>query len=135
MSQSDETLVGKIIHERLPIEWMRYNMFLSNNKYKNIPMLVFRVQASCPDSMIEKLKNSVNNFEGKLNWIVFKDPLSKKGNYLLSISELEELYKQYNAGQTQYNQMDFWGIDKYKDYCDCAIQDIPMLAKHIAETL
>ena len=33
------------------------------------------------------------------------------------------------------NQRDFFGAEKYKEYCDDAIQDIPMLAKHIAEKL
>lgn len=135
MSHKDEILVGKIIHEKLSIEWMRYNMFLSSNKYKNIPMLVFRVQDSCSDRLIEKLKNCVCDFEGKLNWRVFKDPLSGKGNYLLSISELEDFYKKCNAGQIKYNQMDFFGKEKYQKYCDYAIQDIPILAKHIHETL
>lgn len=56
MSQYEETLVGKIIHEKIPIEWMRYNMYIEDDKYRNIPMLVFRVQDSCPNSMIEELK-------------------------------------------------------------------------------
>lgn len=135
MSQHEETLVGKIIHEKIPIEWMRYNMFLTNNKYKNIPMLVFRVQDSCSNSLIEDLKKSVNGFNGKLRWKVFKNPLTRKDNYLLSIFELEELYMQCYAGQIQYNQVEFFGEERYKKYCDDAIQDIPMLAKHIAETL
>lgn len=108
MSQHEETLVGKIIHEKIPIEWMRYNMFLTNNKYKSIPMLVFRVQDSCSNSLIEDLKKSVNDFNGKLRWKVFKNPLTRKDNF---------------------------GEERYKKYCDDAIQDIPMLAKHIAETL
>jgi len=132
---NNETCIGKILHSKLPIEWMRFNMYIEADKYRNIPMLVFRVHESCPDSLIEKLKNCVNNFKGKQNWNVFKDPLSGKGNYLLSISELEDLYKQCYVRQIQYNQIDFFGIDKYKRYCDCAIQDIPMLAKHIAKTL
>ena len=135
MSQNDETLIGKIIHEKLPVEWMRYNMFLSNDKYRNIPMLVFRVQDSCPEILIEKLKSSVESFEGKLNWKVFQDPLSRMGNYLLTVSELEVLYKQCCVEQIQYDQKDYFGTDNYKIYCECAIQDIPMLAKHISETI
>ncbi len=132
---NNETCIGKIVHSKLPIEWMRYNMYIEDDKYRNIPMLVFRVQESCPENLVDNLKDCIDNFNGKLNWKVFKDPLSRKGNYLITISELEDLYNQCYAGQTQYNQIDFFGTEKYRKYCDCAIYDIPMLAKHIAETL
>ena len=73
--------------------------------------------------------------KGNLNWKMFKDPLSRKGNYLNTNSELEVLHRECCAGTVQYNQIDFWGAEKYKKYCDDAIQDIPMLEKHIEETL
>ena len=132
---NNETCIGKIVHSKLPIEWMRYNMYIEDDKYRNIPMLVFRVQESCPENLVDNLKDCIDNFNGKLNWKVFKDPLSRKGNYLITISELEDLYNQCYEGQTQYSQIDFFGTEKYRKYCDCAIYDIPMLAKHIAETL
>jgi len=131
----NETCIGKIIHSKLPIEWMRYNMYIADDKYRNIPMLVFRVQASCPENLVYNLKDCIDNFKGNLNWKMFKDPLSGKGNYLVTISELEDLYNQCYAGKIQYNQIDFLGTEKYRRYCDCAIHDIPMLAQHIAETL
>ena len=37
--------------------------------------------------------------------------------------------------QIRYNQVDYFGTERYKKFCDDAILDIPMLAKHIAETL
>lgn len=70
-----------------------------------------------------------------MSWNIFTNPLTRKANYLLSISELEDLYMQCYAREIPYNQIDFLGKEKYKKYCDDAIQDIPMLAKHIAETL
>lgn len=132
---NNETCIGKIVHSKLPIEWMRYNMYIEDDKYRNIPMLVFRVKDSCPENLVDNLKDCIDNFNGKLSWKVFKDPLSRKGNYLITISELEDLYNQCYAGQTQYNPIYFFGTKKYRKYCDCAIYDIPMLAKHIAETL
>ncbi len=119
----------------IPIEWMRYNMYIEDDRYRNIPMLVFRVQDSCPENIIDSLKKCVDAFKGNLNWKMFKDPLSRKGNYLITISELEVLHRECCAGRVQYNQIDFWGAEKYKKYCDDAIQDIPMLEKHIEETL
>lgn len=132
---NNEKCIGKILHSKLPIEWMRFNMYIETDKYRNIPMLVFRIQESCPENLIDNLKNSVDNFEGSVNWKVFKDPLSRNGNYLLTVSELEDLHRKCYAGQVQYNQKDYFGVEYFKKYCDDAIQDIPMLAKHIAETL
>lgn len=133
--KNNETCIGIILHSKFPIEWMRYNMYIESDKYRNIPMLVFRLQEPCPENLINNLKMCVESFEGNANWKVFKDPLSGKGNYLLTISELEDLHKTCCEGQVQYNQMDFFGIEKYKSYCDCAIHDIPMLEKHIIKNL
>ena len=131
----NETCIGKIIHAKLPIEWMRYNMYTEDDRYRNIPMLVFRVQESCPEDLVDALKKCIDNFEGKISWKVFKNPLTRKDNYLLSISELKDLYMQSYSEQIQYNQIDYFGAERYKKFCDDAILDIPMLAKHIAETL
>lgn len=131
----NETCIGKIIYSKLPIEWMRYNMYIEDDRYRNIPMLVFRVQESCSENIVDALKECIDNFEGKISWKVFKNPMTRKGNYLLSISELENLYMQSYSEQIQYNQKEFFGAERYKKFCDDAILDIPMLAKHIAETL
>jgi len=132
---NNETCIGKIVYSKLPIEWMRYNMYAEEDKYRSIPMLVFRVQASCPRYLIENLKQCVDGFKGKSKWTMFKDPLSKKGNYLITIFELEEFYQKSNVEEVPYNPIDYFGIEKYKEYCDSAIHDMPMLAKHISDTL
>lgn len=134
-SENQEKCIGRLIHSCIPIEWMRYNMYIEDDRYRNIPMLVFRVQDSCPPNIIDSLKECVDTFKENRKWKLFKDPLSRKGNYLITISELEVLHKECCEGRVQYNQRDFFGAEKYKEYCDDAIQDIPMLAKHIAEKL
>ena len=110
-------------------------MYTESNKYRNIPMLVFRVQESCPENLVDTLKECIDSFEGKISWKVFENPMTRKTNYVLSISELEDLYKQSCSEQIQYNQIDYFGAEKYKKFCDDAILEIPMLAKHIARTL
>ena len=132
---NNETCIGKIVYSKLPIEWMRYNMYTEEDKYRSIPMLVFRVKDSCPKCLIENLKQCVEGYKGKSNWTMFKDPLSRKGNYLITIFELEEFYQKSNVENIPYNPMDYFGIEKYKVYCDSAIYDIPMLAKVISENL
>ena len=135
MEENEEKCIGKLIHSRIPIEWMRYNMYIEDDRYRNIPMLVFRVQDSCPENIIDSLPPYVLDAEVNLKGEVGVDPLSRKGNYLITISELEVLHRECCAGRVQYNQIDFLGGEKYKKYCDDAIQDIPMLEKHIEETL
>ena len=131
----NETCIGKIIYSKLHIEWMRYNMYIEDDRYRNIPMLVFRLQESCPENLVDTLKECVDNFKGKISWKVFRNPMTRKANYLLSISGLEDLYMQSYLEQIQYNQIEYFGIERYKKFCDDAILGIPMLAKHIAETL
>ena len=110
-------------------------MYIEDDRYRNIPMLVFRIQASFPENLIDTLKACIDNFEGRVSWKVFKTPMKRKANYLLSISELEDFYLQSYLEQNQCNQADYFGTERYKQLCDDAILDIPMLAKHIAETL
>ena len=92
------------------------------------------MQESCPENLVDTLKKCIDNFEGKICWKVFKNPMTRKTNYLLSISELEDFYMQSYLEQIQCNQIDYFGAERYKKFCDDAIVDIPMLAKHIAET-
>lgn len=58
--QNKGKCIGKLIHNRIPIEWMRYNMYIKDDRYRNIPMLVFRVQDSCPENLIDNLKECVD---------------------------------------------------------------------------
>ena len=131
MDQNEEKIIGKIIHKKLSIEWMRYNMFSLNNIYKNIPILVFRVSGSEKNDQVKKLESCVASFEGKSSWKVFRDPLSRKGNYLLTIATVEKIRKVCHEKGIIYNERDYLGNERYKLYCEQAIQDIPLLAKHI----
>ena len=131
MEESNEKLIGKLIKSYILIEWIRFNMYFEDDVYRNIPMLVFRVQDSCSSDLIDTLKMCVDTFKGKMHWKMFKDPLSRKGNYLITISELESLHNEYYAGKIQYSQVDFFGEENFKRYCDDAVQDIPELARHI----
>ena len=131
MNRDEEKVIGKIIHNRLPVEWMRYNMFSSNNIYKNIPVLVFRINESDMGDQLKKLEVSVESFEGKNTWKVFKDPLSGKGNYLLTLALMENFRKECHEKNIVYNEKEYLGNERYKLCCERAIQDIPLLAEHI----
>lgn len=135
MEENKEKCIGRIIHNRIPIEWMRFDMYIESDIYRNIPMLVFRVESYCPENLLDSLKKCVEKFHGMANWKLFKDPLSRRGNYILTISELEELHRKCCLGQIQYNQKNYFGMENYKKYCEYAVEDIPMLAKYIDEKL
>lgn len=135
MERNDEKIIGKIIHNRFPVEWMRYNMFSSENIYRNIPLLVFRFREEELGEQLEGLQNCVVSFNGKIAWKIFKDPLSPKGNYLLTIAIMEDFRREcYEKGMI-YNEQEFLGSERYKLFCEDAVHDIPLLAKHIEHYL
>lgn len=43
-------------------------------------MLVFRVQESCPENLVDTLKECIDSFEGKISWKVFENPMTRKTN-------------------------------------------------------
>lgn len=98
-------------------------------------MLVFRIGKTCSKELIEKLERCVENFHGKIDWKLFRDPLSRKGNYLLTISALEVMHKECCVDQNKYNQKIYFGIDKFKKYCEDAVDDIPLLAEYIEKSI
>ena len=124
-----ETAIGKKICSILPVEWMRFNMFHSNDVYYNIPMLVFRT--NCSDGNMVKLQKSLDMFEGNEKWSVFIDPYSRKGNYILSIEIVKEIYREGHRKGILFNEREYLGEECYKMHCEHAIEDIPPLLNHI----
>lgn len=135
MEEKMEKCIGKIVQKIFPIEWMRVDMYSSQNIYKTIPMLVFRVKENSSVDLIEKLETCIYNFQGRMSWKLFKDPLSRNGNYLLTIVELQKLHMQCYESQIEYNQKKYFGIEKFKLYCEYAIEDIPLLAEYIEKNM
>lgn len=75
MEQNIEKIIGTIICNKLPVEWMRYNMFSSKDIYINIPILVFRLSKSDSNERVIEPGRCVESFQGQNSWKVFKDPL------------------------------------------------------------
>ena len=123
--------VAKVICKKIPVDWIRFDMYFQDDIYRTIPMLVFRVKESCSENMILELIKCVEAFEGKVKWKMFRDPLSKSGNFVLTIAKMEDLHNKCNKGQIDYNQKLYFGITTYNKYCECAIEDIPLLAEYI----
>ena len=132
MGQNMEKVIGKTIHNILSIEWMRYNMFSENDIYKNIPMLVFRVNEIESKEELIKLGKCVADFNGNISWKLFCDSLSEKGKYLLTIDAIEEVREACFQKKLMYNEREYFGEEIYKLYCEQAVKDIPFLAVHIS---
>lgn len=113
----------------LPVEWIRFNMFKINDIYYTIPMLVFRL--SYLDENMERLKVCVDSFKGREGWTIFKNPLSKNNNYILSIDVVEEIIIKSYKDNKVYNAREYLGDEDYEMICRNAIQDIPNLLEAI----
>lgn len=131
MEQNKEKIIGKIISNKFPVEWMRYNMYSSDDIYNNIPMLVFRFSNSSMNERVKELERCVDGFQGINSWKVFRDPLSRKGNYLLTLAIMEGIRKECYEKGINYDEKELLGDRKYRLYCEQAILDIPLLAEHI----
>ncbi|WP_207667196.1 hypothetical protein [Butyrivibrio sp. X503] len=131
MDKQYETAIGKLLSDMLPVEWMRFTMFYVDDIYNGIPMLVFRLKSE--DGNMESLQKSIDAFSGNEKWCVFMNPFSRKGNYILSIEPIKEMYLEgYDKG-APYNEKDYFGEDEYKALCERAVWDIPMLLDHIGK--
>ena len=106
-------------------------MYSSDDIYKNIPMLVFRLSNSSMNERVKELEKCVDGFQGINSWKVFRDPLSRKGNYLLTIAIIESIRKECYEKGTDYDEKEYLGDRRYRLYCEQAILDIPLLAEHI----
>lgn len=126
MNKEYETIIGKMLKEYVPIEWMRYKMFHVDDVYSSIPMLVFRLEQK--DDKFDMLLKCIDNFKGNARWEIFRNPYTRKENYLLTVSEVKQMYQEEKE-KLMY-QKDFFG-DEYIEICDKALSDIPGLARHI----
>lgn len=126
MEKQVETILGHTVVDFLPVEWIKYTMFHIEEKYLHVPMLVFRLIEK--DNKFEKFVECINAFEGNSKWVVFRNPFSRKENYILSIYELKEMY-QIDKEELP-SQREYFG-DGYEKICDNAISDIVELTEHI----
>lgn len=46
---------------------------------------------------------------------------------------MEEIHKEYVGRVENYNQKQYFGEERYKSYCEQAVEDIPLLAYHIEQ--
>ncbi len=129
MDNSYEIAIGKKICDILPVEWIKFNMFNTNDIFNTIPMLVFRVNYL--DENMDRLKKCINLFKGRESWKIFRNPLSRNNNFILSIEVVEKILLKSCEDNKLYNERDYLGDEEYEMKCINAIQDIPFLSEAI----
>ena len=126
MGKECETILGHTVVEYVPIEWIRFTMFNTENRYARVPMLVFRLEQK--DESFDRLIECINDFKGNATWCVFCNSHSRKENYILPVIELKELYQ--TGKEVLPDQKEFFG-NKLEEICDKAINDISELTNHV----
>lgn len=56
-------------------------------------MLVFRINDYNTNEQIRNLENCVACFRGRSLWELFRDPLSRRGNYVLTLAVIKKIVK------------------------------------------
>lgn len=130
MEKENESRIGKLIHDELPIEWMRYKMFHIEDRFMFIPFLVFRFEEYYEKKDIEKLCECIEQFEGKQKWKLFRYFWTRRDNYLLTLDvAYKKMAQCYKEGRDYKEKEEFKNC--YKQLCEEAIEDVPKLAEHL----
>ncbi len=132
---SNATLIADYLKENFPIEQIKYNMYVEGDIYHRVPVLVFRFVKDIDKTLYDELRESVESFQGKIKWTVFKSFYGKKiKNYLLCPEKLYEMERElHNRGET-LSEKDYFSNQEYKELCEDGVSDIPHLFTHITKT-
>ena len=133
--KNDERLVAYILESKISLEWIRYNMYDSDDIYRNIPILVFRFDETCNESISERLNKVITSFSGIEKWCIFRHPVTRKETYILSIEQWRDILFTRDKMLLEKKIELFKKSDEYRKCCKGAIEDIPLLAKYIEENL
>jgi hypothetical protein len=78
------------------------------------------------------LVNCIKGFKGNIDWDIFRDPYTRKDNYIISVKELNQLYTLDKNDMP--SQIEYFGKERFYNICDKAISDIPNLNDYIRTT-
>ena len=129
MDKKYENIIGEILKDILPIEWMRFTMFHADDPYLYVPFLLFRVYEE--NEKFYEICDRVETFKGNVKWGIIRYPLKHHVNYILSIEEMKVFHAQDR--DNFLSQEEFFGKEKFRELCDKAIDDIPLLAGYLRE--
>ncbi|MBU5353372.1 hypothetical protein ACN9MH_05130 [Paenibacillus silvae] len=110
-------------------EWNRTEMYNPNRIYEHPAGFYFRFHNA--DQVYEQLKPCIEQYKGSLKWTIHVSPTSKNKNYVIEPADV------YHAKQTEIYQANLELEEvlqaSYKEICELAIQDIPLLCNHVEQ--
>lgn len=104
-------------------------LFPDSNIYSRPPRLVFRFKEGTSEDY-ELLTKAINEFEGKLDWIIYRAKESKKGNHII---EPQISFEHRNSNES--DEIKVWALSDLIRTCDLAVADINPLTEQIAKYL
>lgn len=126
--QDYSKLIAEIIKKKFPFEQAKLKMYHIDDRYYRIPSLIFRLKET---DKYNEIKVCIERFSGNLKWTLYRYKYSRKDNYVIGPLILYEIERDY-LGNEQINDVkDVLSKDDYQQYCEKAIEDIPLLAKHM----
>jgi len=129
---SNETVIANYFCKNYPIEQIRYDMYIENNIYHEIPNLMFRFSTKLDDGIYDELRECIESFKGQLKWTEFKCFFSKRiWNHSIVPMEYYEKVKYTFENDVFIADKEYFSEEKYKELCEKGIADIPLLFDHI----
>lgn len=133
MKNKEEVLAPELMAYTLAklgsYEWNRTEMYNPNRIYEKPAGFYFRFHNA--DQLYEQLKHCIQHFKGNLEWTIYVSPLTKNQNYVIEPADVHHA-KQTEAYQVNL-ELEEVLQDSYKEICEQAIQDIPLLCNHIEQ--
>jgi|GEM_PF-2448963 len=128
----NEELMAYILAKIKPFEWVRRIMFDKKKVYRFPPIFCWRF-CDANEEIYVRLKYCVEEFEGKIKWVMYKGDGSKyfqsTRNYTIEPRLFYELRK--TVGNTELSKV----IElHHREECLKAIDDVEPLCRHIEET-
>ena len=127
-------LMAFTIAKLAPCEQMRYKMFHEGNIYNSPPVFVWRFNTEVEDlnELYLKLGQCVKNFDGNLQWEMYRD-IRPDGrpykNYVIEPIFIHEIKQSHNwSNISKILESD------YKEQIDKAVKDVRSLCGHIEKT-
>ena len=125
---STDELLAYTLAKLRPFEWVKITMYVKNDLDMHPPIFCWRFNGQ-NDEIYKELRECINKYEGSLKWVLYKGSDiggHTKTNYTIEPIIFYEIHKTQGFG----NLKEALG-DQYEETCLTAIEDIPMLCKHI----
>lgn len=129
---SNSLILANYLNDNYPIEQMRFQMYLEEDIYHEIPSLMFRFSKELDDSIYDVLRICIESYVGNLEWTELQSLVAKRvKNHLICPRRYYEHLKYAFENNILLSDKEYFSEEEYKEICEKAIADIPNLFEHI----